>query len=506
MPKKLKFTKQDENYKVKFIVYNVKNKAVYVFVASILVAKFKRLTDTNPYFKNNVLQKPPIVRITHASQFQNYENFVKRNFQEHRKTCFIYDRLLTLTGGDQTETKTADILDEKLRQFKDEKKLTNSIQNKASERSSYSLGKVSSIIGQTIWKTMDFTVSFIWDNPLVKQWFLAKEQPVINVIKSNRTSNEILIGHPYYVDAWVPNKPSFAFRTDTCYSPHTVLFGHDNFPTPLLDNYNGVPFTRDENIGLLIPPNGMNVDQELLDAVNLTHRRRLGRLWPSIEKNKGYSVTQTIIKAKAHLKQVFGITHINNKPLNQVSDERVAKVFLQECEKIIAQARAKNDPRYYNRPGILNYRENVTFYVDRERQILVIFENNSYCSENFFISCYKIKENYAKKFDASSETLLNIGKNVTYHEQQKVQQMIAALARETKVTRNKIYKEFYQTLNQDERMGNKEIRLVQNRLKGRNPIDLPLKEQRLLARYERLEEKYKAFCQENNIPEQNLIV
>ena len=86
-------------------------------------------------FKNNVLQKPPIVRITDASQFQNYENFVKRNFQEHRKTYFIYDRLLTLTGGDQTETKTADILDEKLRQFKDEKKLTNSIQNKASERS-----------------------------------------------------------------------------------------------------------------------------------------------------------------------------------------------------------------------------------------------------------------------------------------------------------------------------------------------------------------------------------
>lgn len=79
--------------------------------------------------------------------------------------------------------------------------------------------------------------------------------------------------------------------------------------------------------------------------------------------------------------------------------------------------------------------------------------------------------------------------------------MITTLARETKVTRNKIYKEFYKTLNQDERMGNKEIRLVQNRLKGRNPIDLPLKEQRLLARYERLEEKYKAFGQENNIPE-----
>ena len=387
MLKKSKLIKQNKNDKIKCVVYKVKNKAVYLFVASILVAKFKRLTDIEPYLKNNIVQKPQIVRITSGIQFQNNENFVKKIFQEHRKTYFIYDRLLTLTGGDQTETETADTLNQKLREFKNEEQLINSVQTKASQKSSYTLGKIASIVGQTIWKTMDYTVSFVWDNPIAKQWFLAKEQPVINTIKANRTSNEILIGHPYYVDAWVPNKPSFAFRTDICYSPHTVLFGHDNFPTPLLDNYNGVPFTRDETTGLLIPPNGMNVDQELLNAINLTHRRRLGRLWSSIEKNKGYSITQTIIKSKAHLKQVFGITHINNKPLNQVSDERVAKVFLQECEKIIAQARKKNDPRYYNRPGILNYRENVTFYVDRERQILVIFENNSYCSENFFISC-----------------------------------------------------------------------------------------------------------------------
>lgn len=273
-----------------------------------------------------------------------------------------------------------------------------------------------------------------------------------------------------------------------------------------MDAYDGVKFICDETNGLLIPPSGINVDQEVLGVLNLTSKRRAGRLWSSTEYNKGYSITQAIIKAKAHLKQVFNINRIDNKPLHQVSDVRVAQVFQNECEKIIAHSREQNDPRYYARSGILNYRENITFYINREQRIVVIFENNNYYNEHYFISCYKVSERYIKKFDTNPETIVNIGQNVTYHEEQKAQQAKAALERKAQVTCSEAYKAFYQTLNKDERMGNNQIRLVQNHLQGRNPIDLSLRQQKLVERYQRLEAKFTAFCQKNNITEQKLIV
>ena len=121
-------------------------------------------------------------------------------------------------------------------------------------------------------------------------------------------------------------------------------------------------------------------------------------------------------------------------------------------------------------------------------------------SENFFISCYKISKRDIKKFDKNLKTNINIGKNVTYHQEREELQAKLNAEKEAKL----IYKKFYSTLNPEERLANHQIRLVQNRLQGRD--NLPPKGQDLVQRYLRYEAKYKDYCKKNNIPVQEIIV
>ena len=216
--------------------------------------------------------------------------------------------------------------------------------------------------------------------------------------------------------------------------------------------------------------------------------------------NKGYSIGQTARKARSHLRQTFNITRIDGKPLRQVSDTRIAQIFKHECEKIIYAAKLENNPHYFARQGTYNYRENVTFYVDRERAIIVVFENNNYCSEEFFISCYKISKRHIKQFDRSLKTNINIGKNVTYHQEREEFLAQRNVEREARA----IHREFYATLNPEDRLANHQIRTVQNVLQGRD--NLPPREQALVERYQRYEARFRDYYEKNNIRVQEIIV
>lgn len=240
---------------------------MYLFITGVLTIRLKKITDLNAYLKTGILETPQTIQ---------YITTYKECLYEPPKASFISDQIFNIVGGSQTENELPDTLDEKLREFREQENLVNSIENKINQKRSYSLGKISSTIGQTLWKVMDYSITFVWDNPIAKQWFLAKESPIATTISPNHRSEEILIGYPYYAEAWAPDLISK--QRDVCYRPDTVLYAEGNIATRFMDPYDGQPFIRDLNTGILKPPPGVNVDKELLEAINNTSFRRVGRL------------------------------------------------------------------------------------------------------------------------------------------------------------------------------------------------------------------------------------
>lgn len=96
MQKNLKFIYQKKQEKARFIIYQVKNKATYLFIAGIFIVKLQTISEAYNYLQDSVLETLKMVQVINASQFQNYKNFIKKTSYEPRQTCFISDQILTI--------------------------------------------------------------------------------------------------------------------------------------------------------------------------------------------------------------------------------------------------------------------------------------------------------------------------------------------------------------------------------------------------------------------------
>ena len=216
----------------------------------------------------------------------------------------------------------------------------------------------------------------------------------------------------------------------------------------------------------------------------LTRLRRAQPLYSSevLGDSFKYSQQQLERKAPRHLTNDYNIS-IEGKTKTQQG-----LVYFHEVEEML-----KTPNLIVREDGIMNQQEPAIICFDPDSKLFASFENNPLYEDHHFISSYEIDDDAVKEFIMTG----NIGENPQMRKA-KIDQDQKLKAAQERMRENA--NSFYQTLPQDARIGNKQLReaeALKHKLKEDPKFQLTEKEKTMIQRAEKYQQYKNQYYQKN---------
>ena len=216
----------------------------------------------------------------------------------------------------------------------------------------------------------------------------------------------------------------------------------------------------------------------------LTRLRRAEPLYSSevLGDSFKYSQQQLERKAPRHLTNDYNIS-IEGKTKTQQG-----LVYFHEVEEML-----KTPNLIVREDGIMNQQEPAIICFDPDSKLFASFENNPLYEDHHFISSYEIDDDAVKEFIMTG----NIGENPQMRKA-KIDQDQKLKAAQERIRENA--NSFYQTLPQDARIGNKQLReaeALKQKLKKNPKFQLTEKEKNMIQRAEKYQQFKNRYYQNN---------
>jgi hypothetical protein len=216
----------------------------------------------------------------------------------------------------------------------------------------------------------------------------------------------------------------------------------------------------------------------------LTRLRRAQPLYSSevLGDSFKYSQQQLERKAPRHLTNDYNIS-IEGKTKTQQG-----LVYFHEVEEML-----KTPNLIVREDGTMNQQEPAIICFDPDSKLFASFENNPLYEDHHFISSYEIDDDAVKEFIMTG----NIGENPETRKA-KIDQDQKLKAAHERIRENA--NSFYQTLPQDARIGNKQLReaeALKQKLKEDPKFQLTEKEKTMIQRAEKYQQYKNQYYQKN---------
>ena len=228
--------------------------------------------------------------------------------------------------------------------------------------------------------------------------------------------------------------------------------------------------------------------EELSENIQLiekiTRLRRAEPLYSSEALGESFKYSQKQLERKApiHLEKDYG-----------VSTEGMTKKEQGLTYKDVIEDLLQTPNLDIRKDGTMNHQEPAIIFLNPDSGLFASFENNPLYEDHHFITSYKIDSEAVNEF----KTTVNIGESPETRKR-KIDQAQKLKAAQERIQGNK--KLFYQTIPEDARMGNKQLRETEvlNQKLTENPkFRLTEKEKNLLERAEKYEQHKSEFYQNN---------
>ena len=250
-----------------------------------------------------------------------------------------------------------------------------------------------------------------------------------------------------------------------------------------------LPMTENNDISEGLTPSGLSGNHEELSEniqliERLTRLRRAQPLYPSevLGDSFQYSQQQLERKAPRHLTEDYNIS-IEGK-----TKKEQGLAYLHEVEEML-----KTPNLIVREDGMMNQQEPAIICFDPDSKFFASFENNPLYENNHFISSYEIDDNAVTEFFTTG----NIGESRETRKAKIDQDQRLKAAQER---RRDNEKSFYQTLPEDARIGNKQLReaeALNQKLKEDPKFQLTDNDKNLIQRAEK-HQQHKLDFDKNN--------